>query len=211
MTTKTKAGVDQRLVRAIGHPLRLRLLTIFNERVASPSDLAAELGEPIGNVSYHTRILARLGCIELVKTKQVRGAVEHYYRAIVRPVFKDEDWAGLPKSIRKSLAGAVLAEIADDVSAAATEGGFDREEVHLARTPVVLDQRGWQELNELLQEVGDKALDIQAESAARLQSDGASDSEAAVLVMMLFEPPSSSGKTKGRQAKSKSTTAKKKG
>src|ERR687894_1971873 len=150
MTTKTKAGVDQRLVRAIGHPLRLRLLTIFNERVASPSDLAAELGEPIGNVSYHTRILARLGCVELVKTKQVRGAVEHYYRAVVRPVFKDEDWAGLPKSIRKSLAGAVLAEIADDVGAAAGEGGFDRQDVHLARTPVTLDQKGWQELNDLL-------------------------------------------------------------
>ena len=76
---------------------RLRLLTIFNERVASPSDLAAELGEPIGNVSYHTRILARLGCVELVKTKQVRGAVEHYYRAVVRPVFSDDDWAELPR------------------------------------------------------------------------------------------------------------------
>ena len=116
--TKTKTGVDQRLVRAIGHPLRLRLLTIFNERVASPSDLAAELGEPIGNVSYHTRILARLGCVELVKTKQVRGAVEHYYRAVVRPVFSDDDWAELPLSIRKSLAGAVLTEIADDMGAA---------------------------------------------------------------------------------------------
>jgi DNA-binding transcriptional ArsR family regulator len=210
MTTKTKAGVDQRLVRAIGHPLRLRLLTIFNERVASPSDLAAELGEPIGNVSYHTRILARLGCVELVKTKQVRGAIEHYYRAVVRPVFSDEDWAELPKSIRKSLADAVLAEIADDMGAAATEGGFDREDVHLTRTPLTLDLKGWQELNELLQEVGDKALDIQAESAARLQSDGASDSEAAALVLMLFEPPTTSGKTKGRQAKRKGSRAKKK-
>jgi hypothetical protein len=210
MTTKTKAGVDQRLVRAIGHPLRLRLLTIFNERVASPSDLAAELGEPIGNVSYHTRILARLGCVELVKTKQVRGAVEHYYRAVVRPVFSDEDWAELPKSIRKSLAGAVLAEIADDMGAAATEGGFDRDQVHLARTPLVLDQQGWQDLNELLQEVSDKALAIQADSASRLQADGATDSEAAVLVAMLFEPPSSEDKSKGRQAK-KGSRAKKKG
>jgi DNA-binding transcriptional ArsR family regulator len=210
MTSKTKAGVDQRLVRAIGHPLRLRLLTIFNERVASPSDLAAELGEPIGNVSYHTRILARLGCVELVKTKQVRGAVEHYYRAVVRPVFSDEDWAELPKSIRKSLAGAVLAEIADDMGAAATEGGFDRDQVHLARTPLVLDQQGWQDLNELLQEVSDKALAIQADSASRLQSDGATDSEAAVLVAMLFEPPSSEGKSKGRQSK-KGSRAKKKG
>jgi hypothetical protein len=199
--TKTKSGVDQRLVRAIGHPLRLRLLTIFNERVASPSDLAAELGEPIGNVSYHTRILARLGCVELVKTKQVRGAVEHYYRAVVRPVFSDDDWAELPLSIRKSLAGAVLTEIADDVSAAANEGGFDRDEVHLSRTPLVLDQQGWADLNERLQETFEAALEIQAESAARLQSDGARDSEAAALVLMLFEPPSAQGKTDDRKAK----------
>jgi DNA-binding transcriptional ArsR family regulator len=211
MTTKTKAGVDQRLVRAIGHPLRLRLLTIFNERVASPSDLAAELGEPIGNVSYHTRILARLGCVELVKTKQVRGAVEHYYRAVVRPVFSDEDWAELPKSIRKSLADAVLAEIADDMGAAATEGGFNRDDVHLARTPLALDKQGWQELNELLQDVAGKALDIQAKSASRLQAEGATDSEAAVLVAMLFEPPSTEGKSKGRQSKSKSSPGKRKG
>ena len=165
---KTKTGVDQKLVRAIGHPLRLRLLTIFNERVASPSDLAAELGEPIGNVSYHTRILARLGCVELVRTKQVRGAVEHYYRAVVRPVFSDEDWAELPTSIRKSLAGAVLTEIADDMSAAAGEGGFDRDDVHLSRTPLTLDRKGWQDLNELLQGIYERALEIQAESAARL-------------------------------------------
>jgi DNA-binding transcriptional ArsR family regulator len=199
--TKTKSGVDQRLVRAIGHPLRLRLLTIFNERVASPSDLAAELGEPIGNVSYHTRILARLGCVELVKTKQVRGAVEHYYRAVVRPVFSDDDWAQLPQSIRKSLAGAVLTEIADDMAASANAGGFDRDEVHLSRTTVTLDEQGWQDLNEALQEVVDRALEIQAESSARLSSDSGSDSDAAALVLMLFEP-SAPSKSAGRRAKS---------
>lgn len=195
--TKTKSGVDQRVVRAIGHPLRLRLLTIFNERVASPSDLAAELGEPIGNVSYHTRILARLGCVELVKTKQVRGAVEHYYRAVVRPVFSDDDWAELPLSIRKSLAGAVLTEIANDMSASGAEGGFDRDEVHINRTTLTLDRQGWQELNEALQELGEQALEIQAQSAARLHSDGAQDSEAAVLALMLFEPARGAEKAAG--------------
>ena len=207
--TKTKTGVDQRLVRAIGHPLRLRLLTIFNERVASPSDLAAELGEPIGNVSYHTRILARLGCVELVRTKQVRGAVEHYYRAVVRPVFSDDDWAELPPSIRKSLAGAVLTEIADDMGAAANAGGFDRDDVHLSRTVVTLDGQGWQALNEALQGVAERALEIQSESAARLQSDGASDSESAALVLMLFEP-SAEGKSAGRRSKSQAASKKKK-
>ena len=198
---KTKTGVDQKLVRAIGHPLRLRLLTIFNERVASPSDLAAELGEPIGNVSYHTRILARLGCVELVKTKQVRGAVEHYYRAVVRPVFSDEDWAELPQSIRKSLAGAVLTEIADDMGSAAAEGGFDRDEVHLSRTPLTLDRKGWQDLNELLQGIYARALEIQAESASRLHSDGAEESEAALMALLLFEPPTGEAQATKRGGK----------
>jgi hypothetical protein len=185
------------------------LLTIFNERVASPSDLAAELGEPIGNVSYHTRILARLGCVELVKTKQVRGAVEHYYRAVVRPVFSDDDWAELPLSIRKSLAGAVLTEIADDMGASASEGGFDRDEVHLSRTTLTLDQQGWQELNEALQELTEQAIEIQAQSAARLHSDGAADSEGAVLALMLFEPPTRSGKTQDRKTKRSASKKKK--
>src|SRR5687768_10164368 len=207
--TKTKTGVDQRLVRAIGHPLRLRLLTIFNERVASPSDLAAELGEPIGNVSYHTRILARLGCVELVKTKQVRGAVEHYYRAVVRPVFSDDDWAELPPSIRKSLAGAVLTEIADDMGASANEGGFDRDEVHLSRTTLTLDQQGWQDLNEAMQELAEQALEIQGQSAARLHADGTQDSEGAVLALMLFEPPTKQGKSDDRKAKRQGSKKKK--
>jgi hypothetical protein len=201
--SKTKTGVDQKLVRAIGHPLRLRLLTIFNERVASPSDLAAELGEPIGNVSYHTRILARPGCVELVRTKQVRGAVEHYYRAVVRPVFSDDDWAELPPSIRKSLAGAVLTEIADDMTAAAAQGGFDRDEVHLSRTPLTLDTRGWQDLNELLQGIYDRALEIQAESASRQHSDGAQSSEAAVMALLLFEPPKGEAQATKRSGKKK--------
>jgi DNA-binding transcriptional ArsR family regulator len=210
MTTKTKAGVNQRLVRAIGHPLRLRLLTIFNERVASPSDLAAELGEPIGNVSYHTRILARLGCVELVKTKQVRGAVEHYYRAVVRPVFSDEDWAQLPKSIRKSLADAALTEIGEDICAAASAGGFDREEVHISRTALTLDEQGWRDVNQLLQELSERAFAIQAESATRLQADGAGDSDSAVLAAMLFELAPSEGKSQPSQAEGKGSRAKKK-
>jgi hypothetical protein len=36
-------------------------------------------------VSYHVRILARLGLIELVRTTPRRGAVEHHYRSLPRP------------------------------------------------------------------------------------------------------------------------------
>jgi DNA-binding transcriptional ArsR family regulator len=77
-------AIDQRLVRALSHPLRVRILEILSERVASPNDLSAELGVELGHVAYHTRTLDRCGCLELVDTAQRRGATEHFYKAAAR-------------------------------------------------------------------------------------------------------------------------------
>lgn len=68
-------------MKALSHPLRARLLDLLDQRTASPSQLADELGEPLPNVSYHVRRLLDLGCIELAGTEPRRGATEHYYRA----------------------------------------------------------------------------------------------------------------------------------
>lgn len=74
---------DAAAAYAIGHPLRAMLLRQLAETETSPAKLAEALGEPIGNVSYHVRMLDKLGAIELVRTAQVRGAVEHFYRAAI--------------------------------------------------------------------------------------------------------------------------------
>lgn len=34
---KKSTGVDQKLVKALAHPLRVEILTILNERMASPN------------------------------------------------------------------------------------------------------------------------------------------------------------------------------
>jgi DNA-binding transcriptional ArsR family regulator len=70
--------------KAVAHPLRVTILELLDGRVASPIELARELGEPIGNVSYHARALRQLGAIRLVRTRQRRGAIEHFYTASVR-------------------------------------------------------------------------------------------------------------------------------
>jgi DNA-binding transcriptional ArsR family regulator len=76
---KQQAGlVDPRLAKALSHPMRARILAILNERVASPNEIAAMIDERLPNVSYHVRALQELGCIELVRTAQRRGAIEHY-------------------------------------------------------------------------------------------------------------------------------------
>ena len=76
---------DPRYVKAMSHPLRVRILAILQERTASPVELAQVLEGTLGTVSYHVRTLHQLGLIELVDETRVRGAVEHHYKAKARP------------------------------------------------------------------------------------------------------------------------------
>ena len=76
---------DPRVVKALGHPIRMKILAILDRGTATPKDLAAELELPIENVSYHVRALKDLGFIKLERTRQVRGAIAHHYRLAMRP------------------------------------------------------------------------------------------------------------------------------
>ena len=193
MKRQTASAVDSRLAKALAHPLRVQLLAALNEGVASPNELAKKLDEPLTNVSYHVRMLHDLGTIELVETEPRRGALEHYYRAIVRPFFADREWKRLPRNARGSISDAVLQLIWDDTAEAIKSGIFDeRENRHLSRTVLAVDDEGWDELNELLVELVDRAMQIQADSAARSATNG--DETFNVNLVMMSHPTPSSAK-----------------
>jgi DNA-binding transcriptional ArsR family regulator len=214
---QTASAVDSRLAKALAHPLRVQLLAALNEGVASPNELAKKLDEPLTNVSYHVRMLHDLGCIELVETEPRRGALEHYYRAVVRPFFGDRDWKKLPRNARGSISDAVLQLVWDDAAEAIKNGTFDeREDRHLSRSVLCVDQRGWEELNELLVETLDSAMQIQADSASRASKEDDGDTFSVNLVMMTHPTPNSakestapsSGTRRKRRPNSKKTAAK---
>jgi DNA-binding transcriptional ArsR family regulator len=96
---------DPRLVKALAHPLRIQILRVLSDRVASPSVIAQELGVRLPNVSYHVRFLERVGVLELVRTRPRRGAVEHYYRARGRVRITDRVWGQLPETIKDAVIG----------------------------------------------------------------------------------------------------------
>ena len=84
--------LDQRLAKALSHPLRRRVLERFiDEGEASPNEVAKQLGAPLSTVSYHVHILRDLQCIELVRTEPRRGAVEHYYRSALELLLEDAE------------------------------------------------------------------------------------------------------------------------
>jgi DNA-binding transcriptional ArsR family regulator len=191
MASPRQAGlVDHRLAKALSHPLRARIFTILNERVASPNEVADMLEERLPNVSYHVRALVDLECIELVRTAQRRGATEHYYRAVKRPFFSDRDWKRLPRSGRQAIADVGLQVIWEDVAAAIKADTFEaRPDRHLSHSPLVLDEQGWGELRDVLNGVLAEAEQIGKRSAKRM-TKSSEKGVATRLVLMHFEMPS---------------------
>lgn len=91
----TDSSDTNNLLVALRHPLRRRILHVLaGEEPRSPRELADGLDEPLSNVSYHVRVLAECGAARLVRTKQVRGSTQHFYRSSV-----ETGWA---RSVLKS-------------------------------------------------------------------------------------------------------------
>lgn len=180
----------QKIVKALAHPLRVQILTILNQRVASPNELSFELDAGLSLISYHVKVLREHGCIDLVETKQRRGATEHFYRATVRPYLSDDDWRRLPPSARDGISHALLGMMVEDATAALEAGSFDEfDDSHMSRTPMVVDRQGWDDVTTLLKDTLDRILEIQADSANRLAAAGEEGFSTKVEIMHFKSPP----------------------
>ena len=209
--SKKQTGVDQRLVKALAHPLRVQILMILNERMASPNELSKELEEGLSQVSYHVKVLKDFECIEMVKTEPRRGAVEHYYRATARAFFTDAEYKHLPDSIKPGATAAVFRMMMEDVSGALQGGTFTaRDDMHLSWTPGVVDEQGWTESVELVNDTLEQLIKIHAGSAKRLTKSGDEGIPTTAVLMNFESLPAEAKSSKGaKKTKAKKRAAKK--
>ena len=174
MSTKVqRRKATESRIKAMSHPLRAAILRIIADRSASPAEMARELDEELSNVSYHTKQLVEFECAELVSTRPVRGALEHFYRATERHLIDTEEWEELEPVIAEDLVCEFMQKILDDfvASARAQLVGGDKD-FHLTRTPLVLDPEGLQEALEAHERARLEILEIEARSAARMIESG---------------------------------------
>jgi len=161
-------AIDARVVRALSHPTRVRVLELLQEReLASPVELSNELAIPLGTISYHVRRLEQLGFIELASETPRRGAVEHHYRARAT--------LDLPRRRRRATSGERRPDAADPVRLTLDEaeealpnGGFDAFEARADGRALRLDERGAGEARALLDGWARTLARIERESARRL-------------------------------------------
>jgi DNA-binding transcriptional ArsR family regulator len=74
------AVVTPQQFKALGHPMRHRLLFALGQGEATISQLAATLGSNKGNIAHHLKVLTDAGLAVPAGTRRVRGGTEQYYR-----------------------------------------------------------------------------------------------------------------------------------
>ena len=103
------------LISALNHPTRRRILRLMLDRGQrlSATEIAAEFEIPLGDASYHLVSLRDLRAVKPAGTKQVRGALQRFYKATIEddpPIEAlleqtrkaDEAYAEKPKPKRKA-------------------------------------------------------------------------------------------------------------
>jgi len=183
------ASMETTLAAIVAHPTRARAFSILAERTASPVEIAQQIGKDVGHVGYHVRKLLQLELIELVDEKPVRGAVEHFYRAIERPVVTEEEFAGQSVEEREVFTRYTLQLHVTDIARAMDEHTVDaRVNRVVTRMPILVDEEGFQELSDLHTEVLERTMEIEARSNER-RATSEEEGIPTVSSSMFFEVP----------------------
>jgi DNA-binding transcriptional ArsR family regulator len=178
---------DPRYVKAMSHPVRVRIMAMLSERKASPNELSQWLGTTLGATAYHVRTLHRLGLIELVDETRVRGAVEHHYKAKARPKVTEENWSKASPVAKQAAVGSQLKMLEDYTNASAAAGGFDRAEALLERRTAKVDDKGFKAIAAEAQKLLERIAKIEADAAKRLAKPGAEGGFDAGVVVLAFD------------------------
>jgi DNA-binding transcriptional ArsR family regulator len=181
--------IDRRLIGLASNPLRLKALSLLNERPAGVSEVAEVLDASLDVVGRELELMRDLGLVEVVGEVLKSGAVEPRYKAAVRPLWQDEQWSALDIEERKRLVRWVIEMVNADAQKALETGAIvARMDAHASRSVSIVDEQGWHELSRIHDEALAAIFSVQAVSAERLAESG-EQGFPAMSVMLSWEMP----------------------
>jgi DNA-binding transcriptional ArsR family regulator len=182
-----------RLLKALAHPIRLQLLAVMGYKLMSPKEFALLRGESASKVSHHFRRLEELGFIELVRTRPVRGAIEHTYRRVMQVVFSDRDWLVLPDEARQIIASTTLRELVGHITEALQAGTITAlPNPHIAWWRRRGDELCWMEMAQILDATHNAVEQAWERAEQRMLKSGDGGFEMTVALLGFESPPGAS-------------------
>lgn len=181
MPRRRKGGPEsrtalQRIGIALGHRYRVAILNSLAIGEGSATSLSREIpGATVGDVSYHLGVLDD-DClmVELVRSRPVRGAEEHFFRLRLDTDLKR---IRLPEVVTHHLRAAIFRLFADAVVAAIEAGTLsDQDSSTFEAEPLTVDQEGAHEIHATMREAMRQVKRTEGESLERLRQKKFKDS-----------------------------------
>lgn len=201
MTAKSRhteqAKLEDVLALVISHENTVKALVYLVERDGSPKEIGEAIGVSTSTASHHVKKLRDLNLVALIEEREVGGAIQHVYRAVVRPIVSTEVWDKLDITERQCYSIWILRMLLADASASFSAKLFDaHSERHLSRTPMVVDESGLGEVSSILDRALNELIQVEARSTARRVQSGDLGMHL-ITAMMCFELPGPSPGLKG--------------
>ena len=184
-----ETSLDEQLALVISSEITIKVLVALVERAASPKEVADALRLKVPTVSHHVKKLERMGMVELVEEREIRGAVKHIYRAVIRPIVSEQEWEKLAIEERQRFSVWIVQMILVDAARSFDAQLFDaRTNNHLSRTPMVVDEQGVAEIAEIQNQALNDIIEVASTSADRMVGSSETGIDF-IAAMMCFELP----------------------
>jgi DNA-binding transcriptional ArsR family regulator len=185
-------SIEELLVKALGHPLRAKLLFTLNDHPGkSAQEIAEKMGEPVRKVRHHLSELRKAGLIEAAEQKSRRGVAEQFYRVATAPMVEDAEFAKLSSTEKLRIITQALKRCYEVATQALIAGTFyARTDTGLVTVQAALDSQGWREFVEAHRRAFAEVERVKAESSERLRG-GNEEPIGAASTLMWFEMPTS--------------------
>ena len=146
--------VDARFVKALSHPLRVRIIVELDRAPMPPAEYHVQFGGVLETIAYHFRILAECECIHQVGERQRRGAVEHFYANSKHALFSEEQFSRLPESVKGGFSASILSTFMDQAAESLLANKVDSHDSrHLTWQRLRLDEEGFANVMARLEEL----------------------------------------------------------
>jgi AcrR family transcriptional regulator len=185
--TRRGAAEIEAIRRLISEPLPSRILIALEKADLLATVIASRLGVPEREVEEELEGLLAAGAIEVVDDAAVTDRGRRFHSRM-RLTWTSE-WSDLEAPERAEVSGRILDVIRTELAQATRSGSFDaRPDRHLIRFHAPLDERGWAELDALLDRTTEAIGVAFTDASARLTESGEQPIDGRA-VLMLFEMP----------------------
>lgn len=182
-----KRTVEEAVSYAVGHRIRVEVLSALNERSYSASELSKVVHQPLSTVSHHIDELLNSKSIEIAARKEVGNVTQTFYRAVDVSLYSEEEMAALDPEARQAIYGVILQNATAEAIASLWAGKISEDpRAHMTWAWFTVDDEGRRLLANEMETWWGRLYEIEAEAAARRAESG-ENGKSMIVTMFGYE------------------------